>query len=121
MSEFGASNRCVLRSFVHFRLLRMQLPRGCRQATHAQQVVSGGNDIGVQTNARQAASHGAAQPAVGLHPAEDLLDTSVVIAADVVHSCLSRYSVSVGRGVDFVFTGGFLTEKKRRCIISLRP
>src|SRR5260370_6750615 len=82
MSEFYALNRFVLRSFVHFRLLRTQLPCGCWQSTHAQQVVSGGNDVGVKAHACQSASHRASQSAVGFHPAEDLLDALSPSLAD---------------------------------------
>ena len=84
MSGFRALNRSVLRSFAHFGLLRRQLSCRWSQSTHAQQVVSGGNDVGVQAHARQSASHRAAQPAVGLHPAEDLLDTLSFSLADRV-------------------------------------
>ena len=84
MSDFDALHRWIWRSFAHFGPLWTQLPCGWPQSAHAQQVVSGGNDVGVDLHAFEAAHHRAAQSTVGLHPAEDLLDALSLSLADVV-------------------------------------
>ena len=47
---------------------------GGRQARDSQQVVGGGDQVGVPLHPRASAVAGFAQPADGLHPAEALLD-----------------------------------------------
>ena len=52
---------------------------GGRQARDSQQVVGGGDQLGVRLHPRASAIAGFAQPADGLHPAEALLDPFAAI------------------------------------------
>src|SRR5205807_1385251 len=90
MSHCGALNRSFARSIAHFCLHWTQLPCCRLQSTHTKQVIGGGNDVGVNANGLHAARHGAAQPAIGFHPAEDLLDALSLLLADRVAGMTSR-------------------------------
>src|SRR6266849_10786708 len=98
MNAFDARNRplsCLCAQFVP---LRAHLPCRWPQSAHAYEVVSSGNDVGVNAHALQAARHRAAQPTVGLHPAEDLLDTLSLPLADCV-ALMARGARIEARGV----------------------
>ena len=67
-----AAKAFSLKRSAHSAVLQVRSTRA-RQAAHPQQVISGTHQPCVNLNACRAAHHGFTEPAIGLHPTEDLL------------------------------------------------
>lgn len=84
MSDLLALKHHVSACLNHRHLHWAQLACDRCQTTHAQQVIRRPDEPGMHLNRPDAAHHGFAQTAIGLHPAEDFLHAFVLLLTDGV-------------------------------------